>query len=131
MFIDKIFTPTELEFIHPLVIFKLFAGTYCFFSKTCFFINSITCLSRDFSDCPQPVNALLIILPVVGGIVLIGLIALIVWKIYQTLHDKQEYESFMEESKQKKWIQVIKSQRPKCVLPPKNIPRNFRLKSFK
>jgi len=52
---------------------------------------------------------MLIVGPVVGGIVLIGLIALLAWKIYQTLRDKREYESFMEETRKKQWTKVMHS----------------------
>ncbi|XP_078490770.1 integrin beta-1-B [Ciona intestinalis] len=55
------------------------------------------------TDCPQPINPWLIVGPVVGGIVLIGLIILIVWKIFQTIKDKVEYEQFLEDSKNKTW----------------------------
>ena len=56
-----------------------------------------------FSDCPGPVDPLLIVLPVIAGIVLIGLIALILWKILQTLRDKREYEQFLEHTSNKQW----------------------------
>jgi len=59
-----------------------------------------------FSDCPQPVNVLVIVLPIVIGIVLAGLIALIVWKIYQTIRDKREWVNFENEMKKSKWTKV-------------------------
>uniref|UniRef100_H2Y4F0 Integrin beta n=1 Tax=Ciona savignyi TaxID=51511 RepID=H2Y4F0_CIOSA len=60
---------------------------------------------NNANDCPQPINPWLIVGPVVGGIVLIGLIILIAWKVFQTLKDKREYEQFIEESKNKTWSQ--------------------------
>lgn len=41
-----------------------------------------------------------------AGIVLIGLIALAVWKVYQTMRDKKEWENFEREMKQSRWTKV-------------------------
>ncbi|XP_078490771.1 integrin beta-2-like [Ciona intestinalis] len=54
-------------------------------------------------DCPKPINPLVIVLPIVAGIVILGLIALIAWKVYQTYRDKREWKVFENEMKQSKW----------------------------
>ncbi|CAK8692098.1 integrin beta-1-like [Clavelina lepadiformis] len=54
---------------------------------------------NEQNDCPQPPDPLTIALPVVAGIVLLGIIALIVWKILQTLRDRIEYKRFMQDLK--------------------------------
>ncbi|CAK8694970.1 integrin beta pat-3-like isoform X2 [Clavelina lepadiformis] len=68
--------------------------------------NDYQLLVKEFDkaqDCPQPINPLLIVLPIVAGIVLLGLLALIAWKIFQTMRDKREWLSFENEMKQSKW----------------------------
>nr|BAD15078.1 integrin beta Hr2 precursor [Halocynthia roretzi] len=55
------------------------------------------------NDCPRPPDPLVIALPVVGAVVLIGIIALIIWKVIQTLRDKREYEKFKKEEDLRKW----------------------------
>lgn len=59
------------------------------------------------SDCPPPTNVLLIVLPIVIGIVVLGVIALIAWKIYQTIRDKREWVNFENEMKKSKWTKVF------------------------
>lgn len=55
------------------------------------------------TDCRAPANPILIVLPIVAGIVLIGLLLLLAWKIYQTIRDKKEWENFEKDMKQSKW----------------------------
>lgn len=59
-----------------------------------------------YADCPRPPDPLVIALPVVGAVVLIGIIALIIWKVIQTLRDKREYEKFKKEEDLRKWTKV-------------------------
>lgn len=54
-------------------------------------------------ECPKPINALAIGLGVTGGIVAIGLIALLIWKLLTTIHDSREYAKFLKEISEKKW----------------------------
>lgn len=54
-------------------------------------------------DCPQPVDPVYIVLPVVGGILIFGIIALIIWKLYINHRDRVQYEDFLEEQKRRKW----------------------------
>nr|BAD15077.1 integrin beta Hr1 precursor [Halocynthia roretzi] len=72
--------------------------------------NDYHLLVKEFdknSDCRDPINPLLYVLPIVAGIVLIGLIALAVWKVYQTMRDKKEWENFEREMKQSRWTKDI------------------------
>nr|XP_039261588.1 integrin beta-1-B-like isoform X2 [Styela clava] len=54
-------------------------------------------------DCPKPVNPVLIVLPVIGGILIFGVLALIIWKLYTDHRDKVQYEEFLEEQERRKW----------------------------
>lgn len=68
--------------------------------------NDYLLLVKEFNkkdDCRPPINPLYIVLPIVAGIVLLGLLALAAWKIYQTIHDKKEWENFEKEMKQSRW----------------------------
>mgnify|MGYP003623210755 CR=1 FL=1 len=47
-----------------------------------------------------------LVLGVVGGIVLLGLILLVVWKIVMTIHDGREYAKFENESKNAQFNRV-------------------------
>ncbi|ESO10276.1 hypothetical protein HELRODRAFT_139427, partial [Helobdella robusta] len=53
--------------------------------------------------CPTPVNLLWIILPVIIGILVIGLLLLLIWKLLVTLHDRREYARFEKERENAKW----------------------------
>jgi hypothetical protein len=54
-------------------------------------------------DCAYRANNLVIILSVVGGVIAIGIIALLIWKVVVTFHDKREYEAFVEEQTKARW----------------------------
>lgn len=58
----------------------------------------------DF-DCQKPIDPLMIVFPVVGGILLIGFILLVVWKAYTHFRDKVEYRTFLEDQKKSRWTQ--------------------------
>lgn len=51
-------------------------------------------------------NVLAIILGVIAGIILIGLILLLIWKLLVTIHDQREYAKFEKERQQAKWDMV-------------------------
>lgn len=53
--------------------------------------------------CPEPVNALLVVGGVIGGIIGIGLLLLLIWKLLTTIHDKREYAKFEQERQKAKW----------------------------
>lgn len=54
-------------------------------------------------DCPTPVNILAIVIGVIVGIVLVGLLLLLVWKLITTIHDSREYAKFEKERQMAKW----------------------------
>ncbi|RZC33867.1 integrin beta-PS, partial [Asbolus verrucosus] len=53
--------------------------------------------------CPAPPNVLAWVLGVIGSILLAGLIILIIWKIFTTVHDRMEYARFENERKNLRW----------------------------
>ena len=46
---------------------------------------------------------LLIVLPVTGAIVAVGLLLLSMWKVYTSRHDRREYAKFKQERQNAKW----------------------------
>lgn len=61
-----------------------------------------------FTDCPPPVPVLAIVLGVIAGIVILGIILLLVWKLLTVLHDRAEYAKFNNERLMAKWDTVRK-----------------------
>ncbi|BFZ01848.1 hypothetical protein BsWGS_04887 [Bradybaena similaris] len=57
------------------------------------------------ATCPEPVSIVPIAAGVVGGVVAIGLLLLLLWKILTTIFDRIEYSKFEEDLKQCKWAQ--------------------------
>ena len=60
------------------------------------------------SVCPVPVNSAIIIAGIVVGIILIGLLLLIIWRILTYIHDSREYARFEKDRAKAKWDQVRK-----------------------
>ncbi|KAK4323390.1 hypothetical protein Pmani_005908 [Petrolisthes manimaculis] len=54
-------------------------------------------------QCPPPPPVLAISFGLVAGIVAIGVLTLIIWKIFTTIHDRREYEKFQQESQNAQW----------------------------
>uniref|UniRef100_T1JH92 Integrin beta n=1 Tax=Strigamia maritima TaxID=126957 RepID=T1JH92_STRMM len=54
-------------------------------------------------DCPTPVDILMIVLGVIGGIVAIGLCLLLIWKLLTTIHDRREFAEFQKQQQLAKW----------------------------
>ncbi|GAB6025583.1 hypothetical protein CHUAL_011311 [Chamberlinius hualienensis] len=54
-------------------------------------------------ECPEPVNALVISVSVIGAIVAIGLALLLLWKILTTIYDRREYAKFVDNCQNAKW----------------------------
>ncbi|KAJ9580741.1 hypothetical protein L9F63_024081, partial [Diploptera punctata] len=50
-------------------------------------------------ECPEPVNVFAVVVGVVGGIVLMGIMLLISWKVITSIHDSREFAKFENESK--------------------------------
>ncbi|KYO46518.1 integrin beta-3 isoform X1 [Alligator mississippiensis] len=54
-------------------------------------------------DCPKGPDILVVLLSVAGAILLIGLAALLIWKLLITIHDRREFAKFEEEKAKAKW----------------------------
>jgi len=59
-----------------------------------------------FTDCPIKIPLWLVVLVVVSGIVVIGLIALGIWKVVTNIHDRREFAKFEKEKQQARWESV-------------------------
>uniref|UniRef100_A0A914VH59 Integrin beta n=1 Tax=Plectus sambesii TaxID=2011161 RepID=A0A914VH59_9BILA len=66
-------------------------------------MNNMTVWVRDDKECPGPVPVLPIVLGVTGGIILLGVILLLLWKLLTFLHDRAEYAKFEKERAEAKW----------------------------
>ena len=51
-----------------------------------------------------------IILGVIGAIVAIGLMLILMWKVFTTIHDRREYARFEKEQRLAKWDAVSKEE---------------------
>jgi len=65
--------------------------------------GNVTVWVREDRDCPAPVPVLAIVLGVIAGIVILGLLLLLVWKLFTVLHDRAEFASFENERLNAKW----------------------------
>ena len=54
-------------------------------------------------ECVYRVSNLVIILSVIGCVIALGIVALLIWKVVVTFHDKREYEAFVEEQAKARW----------------------------
>uniref|UniRef100_A0A8C1RA53 Integrin beta n=1 Tax=Cyprinus carpio TaxID=7962 RepID=A0A8C1RA53_CYPCA len=54
-------------------------------------------------ECPKGPDVLVVTLSVAGAILLLGLAALLVWKLLITIHDRHEFAKFEEEKARTKW----------------------------
>ncbi|XP_044159190.1 integrin beta-2 [Bufo gargarizans] len=54
-------------------------------------------------ECPEGPNIIAIVGGTVGGVLLIGLLSLFIWKLITYLQDKKEYQRFETERQQAKW----------------------------
>nr|KAG5690040.1 hypothetical protein BaRGS_009847 [Batillaria attramentaria] len=58
---------------------------------------------EDTEDCGESPDLLIVVLGIVGGVVAVGLLLLILWKILTMLFDKMEYAHFERELNTHKW----------------------------
>ncbi|KIH45517.1 integrin beta cytoplasmic domain protein [Ancylostoma duodenale] len=86
--------------------------------------DNATVWVREHKDCPPPVPVLAIVLGVIAGIVILGLILLLVWKLLTVLHDRAEYAKFNNERLMAKWDTVC-AQISFCLLFPINSHADF------
>jgi len=61
------------------------------------------------TGCTKPVNVLAIILGLIAGVILIGLILLLIWKLLVTIHDRREFARFEKERANARWDMVRRS----------------------
>ncbi|KAI4876648.1 hypothetical protein NFI96_014733 [Prochilodus magdalenae] len=54
-------------------------------------------------ECPKGPDILVVMAYVAGSILLLGLAALLIWKLLVTIHDRREYAKFEEERAKAKW----------------------------
>lgn len=48
----------------------------------------------------------MVLMSVMGAILLVGLVALLIWKLLITIHDRREFAKFEEERAKAKWDTV-------------------------
>uniref|UniRef100_UPI0035902B50 integrin beta-3-like n=1 Tax=Myxine glutinosa TaxID=7769 RepID=UPI0035902B50 len=65
--------------------------------------GSATMAALKKPECPEGPDILAVVLSVVGGILLVGLGLLLVWKILVCTHDRREYARFTEECSRPHW----------------------------
>ena len=63
--------------------------------------------AQENPECPPEIYLLGVILAVVAGVVLTGVVALVAWKTFATIKDKQECARFEKERMMAKWDAVI------------------------
>lgn len=68
--------------------------------------DNATVWVRKHKDCPPPVPVLAIVLGVIAGIVILGILLLLLWKLLTVLHDRSEYATFNNERLMAKWDTV-------------------------
>ncbi|XP_077474088.1 integrin beta-3-like isoform X2 [Stigmatopora argus] len=54
-------------------------------------------------ECPQGPDTLVVLSAVAGAILLLGLVALLIWKLLVTIHDRREYDKFEKERAKARW----------------------------
>ncbi|XP_054615252.1 integrin beta-3-like [Dunckerocampus dactyliophorus] len=54
-------------------------------------------------ECPQGPDILVVLPAVAGAILLLGLVALLIWKLLVTIHDRREYDKFEKERAKARW----------------------------
>ncbi len=59
--------------------------------------------AQNTKECPEVIDIMGIILGVIGAIVTIGLVLILMWKLFTTIHDKREFARFEKEKGMAKW----------------------------
>ena len=65
--------------------------------------NNLTVWVKEDKDCPAPLPVLVIVLIVIAGIVLLGLLLLLLWKILTVIYDRREYARFEKDRLKARW----------------------------
>ncbi|KAG9477504.1 hypothetical protein GDO78_002742 [Eleutherodactylus coqui] len=58
-------------------------------------------------ECPEAPNVFAIVGGTIGGVILIGLILLMIWKLVTEFKDRKEYQRFEKERQQVKWDKTV------------------------
>ncbi|XP_078085091.1 integrin beta-2-like isoform X2 [Mustelus asterias] len=66
-------------------------------------ISQYDVIIKKTTECPQPPNIIAIVAGGVGGVLLIGLAILLIWKLVTELYDRREYKKFEKEKARSKW----------------------------
>lgn len=66
-------------------------------------VNNLTVWVKEDKDCPAPLPVLVIVLIVIAGIVLLGLLLLLLWKILTAIYDRREYARFEKDKLNARW----------------------------
>lgn len=69
-------------------------------------LNNLTVWVKEEKDCPAPLPVLVIVLIVIAGIVLLGLLLLLLWKILTMVYDRREYARFEKDRMNARWDTV-------------------------
>ena len=70
------------------------------------FLGELKVWVQTTKECPVVVDIMGIILGVIGAIVAIGLMLILMWKVFTTIHDRREYARFEKEQRLAKWDAV-------------------------
>jgi len=65
--------------------------------------NNLTVWVKEEKDCPAPLPVLVIVLIVIAGIVLLGLLLLLLWKLLTVIYDRREYARFEKDRLNARW----------------------------
>lgn len=65
--------------------------------------NEVKVEVQQTKVCPESVNILAIVLGTIIGIVVIGLILLLIWRLFTTIHDRREFAKFEKETQNAKF----------------------------
>lgn len=63
--------------------------------------------AQDKKECPKVINPWIVVGGVLAGVVLVGLLLLIAWKVVTTIKDKREYEAFKTEKAKAAWTDNV------------------------
>ncbi|XP_033208227.1 integrin beta-PS-like isoform X2 [Belonocnema kinseyi] len=59
--------------------------------------------AQESRTCPEPVNAMGVATGVIVSTVILGLLVLLIWKVFTEIHDKREFAKFEKERAEAKW----------------------------
>ncbi|KAJ7427047.1 Integrin beta-2 [Willisornis vidua] len=66
-------------------------------------VDMYTVYVEPGKECPEPPNIALIVGSTIAGVVLIGLVVLLIWRLLTELFDRREYRRFEKEKSKAKW----------------------------